>query len=248
MFGKLAPAAVTLRCLNARDCYTRVVPWPMQLAIRFIILWLISQFKPLFRMTNCFPRVFALIVGWSAAALGQTMTYTPQWLPAASGNGPITISLSDPSPETLELMYGGNIAVRWNGTILPAQVQLVPEGASSQVPPITFTVPSQMRVPGITEFVLWNTALNQATAYEGWVSVIIPTQATIFEADPTSDRVVAFVGADGTPTGTGGAVSSPLGLFPKRLPSPPRREYWHSRSIPITLGLQRMKHKGSSRV
>jgi uncharacterized protein (TIGR03437 family) len=119
------------------------------------------------------------------AAFSQTFTASPNWLTAALGTEPIALKFSSMSAGTYELAAAGGMGVRWGGQILPVRL--------TSLSKLEFTVPAPARLPGITEFVLWDRRSQQPLPFRGWVSVIIPTSATIFETDPASDRVVAAV-------------------------------------------------------
>lgn len=135
----------------------------------------------------------------TVAAPCQTMTVNVNWLPAAAGTEPVRVSLSSLPSAHYQLLAEDAIGVRWNRHILPAH-------ATSEST-LEFTVPPELRTPGITEFVLWDTTRDQPLPYRAWISVVIPSAADVFEADSISDRVVAAVGADGTGAGTGGQIS-----------------------------------------
>lgn len=134
----------------------------------------------------------------SANALSQTISITPNWLPAASGTDPIEITFSTLTPDLYELLNEGTVTVRWNSQFLPTQ--------NTAYSTLEFTVPPELRTPGPTEFVLWNSAAQQPLPYSGWISIVIPAPADVFEADPTSNRVVAAVSADGSGSGMGGQI------------------------------------------
>jgi uncharacterized protein (TIGR03437 family) len=143
--------------------------------------------------------VLSAFLLFSSSANSQTMAVSTNWLTAASGTEPVEITLAHLSPSVYQLLSEGAIAVRWNGQILPTQV------ISNDS--LQFTVPPALRVPGLTEFVLWDSKAHQPLPFRAWISVIIPTVAEVFEADPASNRVVAAVGGDGTASGTGGKIS-----------------------------------------
>jgi uncharacterized protein (TIGR03437 family) len=151
--------------------------------------------------------LIAAVVMISANALCQTMVVSQNWLPAASESGPLRITFSNIPPATYQLFTQGSIAVRWNGRLLSART--IPASLFDNPAAIIleFTVPTELRVPGLTEFVLWDTNAQHPLPYRGTIPVIIPTPATVFEADPASDRVVAAIGEDGSAGGTGCHIS-----------------------------------------
>jgi uncharacterized protein (TIGR03437 family) len=145
----------------------------------------------------------------SSPARGQTcasqgyincVVTTPNWLPAATSGQTVTVAFLNPPASFYEILGENAIGIRWNSQILPGQSTL-------QNVSVTFSIPAALLVPGITEFVLWNSNEQQPLPYSGWIPVIIPTAAQIFEADPVSGQVAAAVGADGTGTGTGGQIT-----------------------------------------
>lgn len=144
----------------------------------------------------CWAAILAVV---AVNACGQTMTQSRNWLPASSGTDAITVTFSNLSPENYQLLVEGAIGIRWNGQILPSTM--------TSTAALEFTVPAALRLPGLTEFVLWDTNSSEPLPYRGWISVIIPSAAQVFEADSSSGRVVAAVGADGTGTGTGGLIT-----------------------------------------
>ena len=143
--------------------------------------------------------VIAFLLSGSITGLCQTVTLSRSWLPAGTGSEAVTVTLPALPAPHYELLAEGSIGVRWRGAILPCKMVSATK--------LSFTVPAELRLPGFTEFVLWDMTSNQPLPYRAWLSVIIPTAATVFEGDPASDRLVAFVGADGTGTGTGGQVT-----------------------------------------
>jgi uncharacterized protein (TIGR03437 family) len=127
--------------------------------------------------------LLALLLRCPFAAFSQTFTTVPNWLTAASGTEPVVLSFSYIPAGTYELASVGDIGVRWSGQILPVRL--------TSPTKLEFTVPAALRLPGITEFVLWDAKSQQPLPFRGWISVIIPNPASMFETDPASDRVVA---------------------------------------------------------
>jgi hypothetical protein len=128
------------------------------------------------------------------------------WLPAAKESDPVRLVFLTLPPEHYELFALDAVAIRWNDQILPAHTFPASLYPGHPVAALEFTVPAALCVPGFTEFVLWNTRDRMPLPYRGWISFFIQTKATVFEVDPSSDRVVAAVGADGTGSGSGGQI------------------------------------------
>src|SRR5689334_25431572 len=123
----------------------------------------------------------ALFLASLPGAVCQTMTLNPNWLPAGSGSDPVRISFSSLDETTNQLLLAREIGVRWNGQLLPAHL-FTPAPPAVAAAILEFTVPTALRVPGLAEFVLWNMQTQQPMPLRGWMPVIIPTAATVFEA------------------------------------------------------------------
>jgi len=113
------------------------------------------------------------------------ITLSQNWITTADTK-PIQLTFSSPSARTYALLAKGAIAVQWNGILLP--LHLVHDDVAE------FIVSPNARVPGLTEFTLWNTDTQQEMPYSGFVSVLIPapsaTPSTVL-ANRAADRVAA---------------------------------------------------------
>ena len=126
-----------------------------------------------------------MLITIPAIASGQEPPLSRTWVPAAEEMEPLRYTLGIPEEVPAEhywLLANGHIAVRWNGRFLPARMVPLPE--IGQTVRLEFDVPTEVRTPGLVEFVLWDMVNNRPLSYRGWVPVIIPTAATVFEADP----------------------------------------------------------------
>jgi len=100
------------------------------------------------------------------------------------------------------MLSAGTLAVRWNQQVFPVSLYVANNELQAE-----FTVPASACKPGLVDAVLWNTATQQPLPYRVWVSVVLPTRGSIFEADPTSDRFVsAGVGSPATIAQSGDSI------------------------------------------
>lgn len=157
------------------------------------------------KVVNAQLGAFAFVVlGFGSPIFGQTFQWQiqPPWLPAATDSGPIVFSIEGLPAAIYAMLSSGTLAVRWNQQFLPVNLY----SANNELQ-ADFSVPASACTPGLIDAVLWNTATQQPLPYRVWVPVILPTQASIFEADPASNRVVsAGAGAPGTTAQNGDSI------------------------------------------
>lgn len=128
-----------------------------------------------------------------ATAQSQRMLLNRNWLPAATGEEPLRISIWLTSPNLYEMFARGVVVARWNGAFLPVRM-ISSDWLSGLISmSLEIVVPPTLRTPGFVELVLWNREEQSPLPFRAWVSVIIPAQATAIEADPSNDRVVAAI-------------------------------------------------------
>src|SRR5580692_821803 len=108
---------------------------------------------------------------------------------------PVQLTFSSSSPDLYGLIASGAVAADWNGTMLPLQFL---NGDVAE-----FNVPAAVRVPGFTEFSLWNTNTQQELPYSAFIPVLLPIPATnTFVVNQASDRIAADIPAFATSAGT----------------------------------------------
>lgn len=142
---------------------------------------------------------YCLVLAFCAvSAWGGTLTLERDWLPAASEAGSLKATLVDAGPDAFQLIQTGQMKVRWKGAVLDTE-------PIYNEPSFEFTVPAELRTPGLTEFTLWDAARGLPLAFSGRVAIIILTPAEIFEVAPEINRVVAYEPDEGS--GVGGRIA-----------------------------------------
>jgi hypothetical protein len=134
------------------------------------------------------------------SAYAELVQLKRDWLPAATGAESLQFSIPFPTPHEFALALAGDIRVDWNGSLIPTYAT-IDKQATYITLLLEFTVPPELRRPGVVDFTLWDAANQRQLAYRGRVTVAIPTAAKIYEADPASDRVVAYVPNGEAPDG-----------------------------------------------
>jgi uncharacterized protein (TIGR03437 family) len=145
-----------------------------------------------------------LILTFDSPIQSQTFRWQlqPSWLPAAQDSGPVVFSTELLPPSIYSMLSAGTLAVRWNQHFFPVGLYLANNELQA-----AFSIPASACTPGLIDVVLWNTASQQPLPYRAWVPVVLPARGSLFEANPSVDRVVVAVGTNAPGTaGEGDAI------------------------------------------
>ena len=144
-----------------------------------------------------FSGAIALLGAWLSVAVGQTFTPNRSSLPIGPDNETVTVVFNWMPADLFVLAACGKLQVRWGDTFLPVVINAKGYLLGSTSVRVEFVVPSELRRPGLAEFVFFDAESDHPLPYRGWLPILIPVRAEQLEADTENDRIAVLLGDTG---------------------------------------------------